>query len=94
MDPPHILIGMSDDAFAFRALFGAVLKAPRVWAEALRAAVAVVPRRWWATTSHLPLPDGTYLAWRAHTAYGAGPIDHEDFVPYLEWRKRQRNLRV
>lgn len=84
--------GMPNDGFTTRPMLGSVLKAPSVWAEALRAAISVAPRRWWTTTSHLPLPDGTYLGWRAQTAYGDGSPDHADLVPYLEWRRRQRRL--
>lgn len=85
---------MSSSGFAFRQLFLAVLKAPHVWVEAVRAGFAVAPRRWWAGTTHLPLPDRAYLEWRAFTAYGDEEPDHGDFVPYLEWRKRQRKLRA
>ncbi len=85
---------MSESGLAFLGLLASTLKAPSIWAEALRAAFAVGPRRWWATDSHMPLPDKTYLAWRSSTAYGDGGPAHGDFVGYLEWRRRQRKLRV
>lgn len=83
---------MSNGGFSIRRMLGSVLKAPTVWAEALRAAISVAPRRWWSRTSHLPLPDPVYLGWRAQTAYGDASPDPEDLVPYLEWRRRQRRL--
>ncbi len=73
---------------AMRALSGY----PGLWLEALRAVVALVPRRWWRKPPFLPLPDRRYLAWRIATAYGRpdAPVASDDLVAFLRWRARQR----
>ena len=77
---------MSPGAVPFRRMAVEVLKAPTVWAEALRTMASL--RR-----SPLGLaPDGEYLEWRMHTAYGDGEIRPEDIVPYLRWRRRMRRI--
>ena len=70
----------------------AVARRPGLWPEAVRAAFASAPRRWWRQSPYLPVPDRTYLAWRTTTAYGvAGAAPPaEDLVAYLRWRRRQR----
>jgi hypothetical protein len=74
------------------AVAGAVARRPSLWAEALRAMPALARRGWWRRAPFLPLPDPAYLAWRIGTAYGdpSGPVDGDDVVAYLAWRKRQR----
>ncbi|NND84833.1 MAG: hypothetical protein HKN46_06750 [Acidimicrobiia bacterium] len=75
---------MSETRIPFRRMAMEVLKVPMVWTEALRAMASL--RR--APLS--PVPDGEYLAWRMHTAYGDDAIRPEDVVPYLRWRRRMR----
>lgn len=64
----------------------AVLKVPAIWAEALRAMASMRSLR----APLVPVPDSAYLAWRMHTAYGDGPIEPADIVPFLRWRRRMR----
>ncbi|HHC08188.1 MAG TPA: hypothetical protein ENK55_05680 [Actinobacteria bacterium] len=72
----------------------AVGRRPWLWAEALRAAAAMAPRRWWLRPPFLPLPDRRLVRWRLETAYGeVRPVAGEDLVAYLRWRRRQRRLR-
>ena len=72
-----------------RASFIAVLKRVDLWWEGMRAALAHVRRRWWRGS---PVLSPEHLAWRRATAYGSAdhPIEPEDLVAYLEWRRRQR----
>ncbi|NUO63656.1 MAG: hypothetical protein HOQ11_02130 [Gemmatimonadaceae bacterium] len=62
---------------------------PRVAADLLGVAWRFRSRRWWAKPPFLPLPDGEYLRWRMHTAYG----DHDavppadDIVRYARWAR-------
>jgi hypothetical protein len=74
-----------------RASFFAVVRRVDLWVEGVRAALAHVRRRWW-TRSAVPTPSTTHLAWRRATAYGSAdhPIEPDDLVAYLEWRRRQR----
>lgn len=71
-------------ALALRAL-----RHPRVAADLLGVAWRFRSRRWWAKPPFLPLPDGEYLRWRMHTAYG----DHDavppadDVVRYARWAR-------
>ncbi len=71
---------------------GAILRRPRLWGEALRAAAALTPRAWWRTAPRIPAPEPTYLAWRRATAYGSAdaPMEADDVVKFLEWRRRFR----
>ncbi len=70
----------------------AVLRRPALWLEALRALPAFARRDWWRRAPFLPLPDPTYLKWRISTAYGASdaPVDADDVVAYLVWRRHIR----
>jgi hypothetical protein len=65
---------------------------PGVWLEALRTLASTVRRGWWRRPPFLPLPAGEYVAWRVTTAYGSpdGPVEPDDVVAYLAWRRRQR----
>jgi hypothetical protein len=39
-------------------------------------------------------PGTDYLRWRAVTAYGvAGPVQSEDLIEFLRWRRGMRALR-
>jgi hypothetical protein len=73
-------------ALAFRAL-----RSPRVAADLLGVAWRFRARNWWRRPPFLPLPDGEYLRWRMHTAYG----DHDavppanDVVRYARWSREQ-----
>lgn len=75
-----------------RALVMAVARHPNLWGEAMRAGVALIPRRWWRQRPYLPVPDRRYLAWRVATAYGdpAAQVVSDDVLAYLRWRARQR----
>jgi hypothetical protein len=75
------------------ALLGIVVRHPRIWGEAMRAAPSFARRGWWRKPPFLPLPDPEYVAWRVATAYGSanGRIPPDDIVAYLEWRRRQRS---
>ncbi len=72
-----------------RAGFFAVVTRVDLWWEGVRAAAAHLRRRWWAG-SGVFAPE--HLAWRRATAYGSAdhPIEPDDLVAYLEWRRRQR----
>ncbi len=69
-----------------------ILRHPELWAEALRMAVASIPRRWWRQPPFLPVPHRRYVAWRLATAYGdpRAPLLGRDLVEFLRWRARQR----
>ncbi|MBT8197599.1 MAG: hypothetical protein KJP12_03310 [Acidimicrobiia bacterium] len=73
---------------------GPLLRTPRLWPEAARAAFASTPRRWWSRFPFLPIPDRAYLRWRIATAYGTADVrpDGDDLVAYLGWRRRQRRM--
>lgn len=47
-------------------------------------------RAWWRHPPFLPLPDGEYLAWRLHTAYGEEREipPAEDILRFARWRRR------
>jgi hypothetical protein len=70
----------------------AVVVRPYLWLTALGAATAFAPDGWWRRYPFLPLADPTTLRWRLTTAYGSpeGPIDADDLIAYLQWRRRQR----
>lgn len=98
--PPHLLQrrvmepGSSPASWAtVRRLGSVVARHPDIWLEAVRLAVATAPASWWRRRPFLPVPDASYLRWRAATAYGGGgevPEEPEDVVAYLRWRRRQR----
>lgn len=71
-------------------------KRPGLVVEAARTGVALAPVRWWRRPPFVPRPDRAYLAWRTATAYGRAdaPLDVDDVVAFLEWRKRQRAVRT
>jgi len=66
----------------------ALLRAPALWATALRQLGRLAPQGWWRRPPFLPLPDPAYLRFRLETAYG-GAGDRaptaEDVVTYLRW---------
>lgn len=66
----------------------AVARRPVLLWEALRAAWSM-RRRGWIT------PASEYIAWRTHTAYGAGANRwrSQDVVHYLYWRREMRRAR-
>ena len=70
-----------------------VMRQPRLWPEAVRAASALARDGWWRRPPFLPVPNRAYMRWRVATAYGSADhaIDPDDLVAYLEWRKRQRS---
>jgi hypothetical protein len=60
---------------------------PMLAAESVRALLSVRRRG-------RPWPSRDYIGWRMHTAYGDGDsaLDRQDFIHYLEWRRRMRNM--
>ncbi|MCP3974912.1 MAG: hypothetical protein GY720_10505 [bacterium] len=70
-------------------LIWAIIRRPRLWGEALRAAAALIPRAWWRQSPRIPVPEQDYLAWRRATAYGSAdaPMEPRDVVMFLEWRR-------
>ena len=72
----------------------ALAKKPQLIPTALRQAVSLAPRRWWATGSHLPIPPADYMAFRHPTLSGNAdelPTVH-DVIVYLEWCRSMRSL--
>jgi hypothetical protein len=63
----------------------AVAVRPWLWSTAVRQLARLVPPRWWARGSRLPLPDRAYLRFRLVTAYGGAGHEPrpEDVVTYL-----------
>jgi hypothetical protein len=79
-----------DAAGSWTAVVFAVLRRPTLWPTALRQALRLVPRRWWAERSHLPLPDPDYLRFRTLTAAGGagrGAPDADEVVAWLRWSR-------
>ena len=70
----------------------AVAARPRLWATALRQAVALAPARWWRARPPLPTPHPAYLRFRLVTQYGDAShrLDPADVVAYLDWCRRYR----
>ena len=70
-------------------LFGAVVVRPSLWMTALRSAKRLVPRQWWRSGSHLPVPTRAYIDFRLTTQYGYGvdQLEIADVIDYLEWSK-------
>ncbi len=65
----------------------ALVRRPILLWEAVRAGIAM--------RAHRGLfPSSVYIAWRVHTAYGAGMSEtrQEDLESYLQWRRRMRAL--
>ena len=63
---------------------------PVVAIDLLTLAWAFRRRDWWRHPPFVPLPDGDYLAWRMHTAYGEErelpPV--MDVIRFARWRRR------
>jgi len=72
----------------------AVVFRPWLWATAIGVVFAMAPRRWWAESPYLPLPDREVIAWRTVTAYGSSDADltAQDVVSYLTWRRSRRRF--
>ena len=70
----------------------AVVARPRLWATALRQAVALAPTGWWRARPPLPTPDRAYLRFRLVTQYGdpTHHLDPADVVTYLDWCRSYR----
>ncbi len=62
---------------------------PRTALDLIALAWAFRRRRWWARAPFLPLPDGEYLAWRLHTAYGDDPPvpPADEVLRFARWRR-------
>ncbi|MCU1346380.1 MAG: hypothetical protein JWL70_2646 [Acidimicrobiia bacterium] len=80
---------------AWLATLGAVAGRPYLWPTAVRQGSHLLPRHWWRTPPHLPLPDRRYLRFRALTQYGdpgRAPTP-SDVVTWLQWcRLEQKSL--
>jgi len=71
----------------------AVFIRPHLWREAIDAGRSHVPRRWWARSPFLPLPDQSWMRFRVETAYGGegtDAINPDDLIVWLRWRKSLR----
>lgn len=72
----------------------ALAKKPQLIPTALRQAVSLAPRRWWASGSRLPIPPADYMAFRNTTL--SGNADElptaRDVIVYLEWCRSMRSL--
>jgi hypothetical protein len=70
-------------------LAGRALLNPLVATDLLALTWAFRRRGWWQRFPFLPLPDGDYLEWRLHTAYGEErqlpPV--EDVLRFARWRR-------
>ena len=67
-----------------------VVRRPDLWLTGLRSARALAPSGWWRRAPFLPVPDRGWLTFRLVTAYGgdgSAPVDGEDLITWLEWRK-------
>jgi hypothetical protein len=64
-----------------------LMRRPALAAESVRALMSVRRRA-------RPWPSSDYLGWRLHTAYGDGQtaLEMNDFIHYLEWRRRMRMM--
>lgn len=73
----------------FVTLLIAVVVRPRLWLTAIRQAVRLAPRRWWATAPFLPVPTRAYLDFRLTTQYGTSDQDPYiyDIIEFLEWSR-------
>ena len=63
---------------------------PGLWPTAWRAGRDHTPAGWWRHRPYLPLPDRAWMKFRLVTAYGgdgSGPIQAEDLITWLEWRR-------
>jgi hypothetical protein len=69
----------------------ALIRRPDLWVEMLRTMFAVAPSGWWRRRPFVPIPDPAYTEWRLITAHGesTSPLQPEELIHYLEWRKRQ-----
>lgn len=68
----------------------AVIVRPGLWATAISSVLAMAPTGWWRRKPFLPIPDPDWMHFRLETAYGGdgtGPIEAQDLVTWLEWRK-------
>lgn len=70
-------------------VFIAVLVRPYLWPTAVKFLFEFAPRRWWARSPFLPIPDRQVLEWRVTTAYGRPDMTlaPDDVVSYLRWRR-------
>lgn len=67
-----------------------LVRRPDLWATGLRSATDLARPGWWRRPPFLPLPDRDWLHFRLVTAYGgdgSGPIDSDDLITWLEWRR-------
>lgn len=89
MSGPRARAGTIVPAGSGRAM-AALARRPDLWAVAARSAAGLAGRGWWRRPPFLPVPDRRWLHFRLVTAYGGdgtGPIDAEDLITWLEWRK-------
>ncbi len=72
-------------------VLGTLTRRPDLWPVAIRAARELAPPGWWRRAPFLPVPDRDWLHFRLVTAYGGdgtGPVDADDLITWLEWRRR------
>jgi hypothetical protein len=65
-----------------------VTRRPSLWLAALRQAVRLAPERWWSRRPFVPVPDRSWLRFRAETQYGGdggARLDGTDVVAWLAW---------
>jgi hypothetical protein len=71
-------------------LIGKSLRNPAVGIALVRVGWRFRRRGWYKQVPFLPLPDGEYVRWRMHTAYGRDdavpPAD--DVIRYARWATR------
>lgn len=72
------------------ATVAALARRPDLWATAVGAALSLAPHHWWRRAPFLPLPDPDWLRFRLITAHGGtgdGPIEAEELLTWLAWRR-------
>ncbi|MGH7129164.1 MAG: hypothetical protein ACREIV_11400 [Planctomycetaceae bacterium] len=73
----------------------AVVRRPRLYLPACRAAWRFRRRGWYRRSPFLPVPPPEYVAWRLHTAYGSGGggPSGDELERYLVWTERMQRAR-
>ena len=71
-----------------------LVREPSLWPTAVRQALRLVPRRWWARPPFLPVPSRDYWRFRMETQYGDAHhhADGDDLVAYLRWCRQWEQL--
>lgn len=72
----------------------ALARKPALIPTALRQALRLAPKRWWATWPYLPVPSAAYMQFRSETLSG-NPDElpsADELVVWLEWCRSMRGL--